>query len=155
MLTINLINSWKSSDNHAWKQNCLLKRKRKQWLTLGHFNVFSKKEVILKITRVEICLSFIIKILPDQTWSGSRVSEALLKLFQTSPESELKTLDTIGNCQRPVFSLSESQHMHKITNLRKFELNWSSKLRDNNERKCVLATRSCVLSDAWFQDLKI
>ena len=27
------------------------------------------------------------------------------------------------------------QHMHKITNLRKFELNWSSKFRDNNERK--------------------
>ena len=25
--------------------------------------------------------------------------------------------------------------MHKITNLWKFELNWSSKLRDNNERK--------------------
>ena len=29
----------------------------------------------------------------------------------------LKILDTIGNCQRPVFSLSVSQHMHKITNL--------------------------------------
>ena len=34
----------------------------------------------------------------------------------------LKTLDTIGNCQRPVFSLSVSQHMHKITNLGKFGL---------------------------------
>ena len=30
---------------------------------------------------------------------------------------ELKTLDTIGNCQRPFFSLDVSQHMHKITNL--------------------------------------
>ena len=29
----------------------------------------------------------------------------------------LKTTDTIGNCQRPVFSLGVSQHMHKITNL--------------------------------------
>ena len=29
----------------------------------------------------------------------------------------LKTLDTIGNCQRPVFSLAVSQHVHKITNL--------------------------------------
>ena len=29
----------------------------------------------------------------------------------------LKTLDTIGNCQRPVFSLGVSQHMHNITNL--------------------------------------
>ena len=25
---------------------------------------------------------------------------------------DLKTLDTIGNCQRPVFSLGVSQHMH-------------------------------------------
>ena len=41
----------------------------------------------------------------------------------------LKTVDTIGNCQRPVFSLGVSQHMHKITNVWKFELNWSSKLR--------------------------
>ena len=29
----------------------------------------------------------------------------------------LKTLDTFGNCQRPVFSLGVSQYMHKITNL--------------------------------------
>ena len=29
----------------------------------------------------------------------------------------LKTLDTIGNRQRPVCSLGVSQHMHKITNL--------------------------------------
>ena len=64
------------------------------------------------------------------------------------------SLDTIGNCQRPVFSLGVSQHMHKITNLWKFELNWSSKLRDINERKKnTLVTRSCVLSDAWFRDL--
>ena len=34
-----------------------------------------------------------------------------------------------------VFSLGLSQHVHKITNPWKFELNWSSKLRDNNERK--------------------
>ena len=36
----------------------------------------------------------------------------------------LNTLDTIGNCQRPVFSLGVAQHMHKQTNLWKFELNW-------------------------------
>ena len=29
----------------------------------------------------------------------------------------LKTLVTIGNCQRLVFTLGVSQHMHKITNL--------------------------------------
>ena len=65
--------------------------------------------------------------------------------------NDLKTLDTIGNCQRPVFSLGVSQHMHEIT---KFELNWSSKFRDNNERKNTLVTRSCVHLDGWFRDLK-
>ena len=59
----------------------------------------------------------------------------------------LKTVDTIGNCQRPVFSLGVSQHMHKITYLGKCELNWSSKLRDSNERKNTLVTQSCVLLD--------
>ena len=47
----------------------------------------------------------------------------------------LKVVDTIGNCQRLAFTVVVSQHMHKITNLWKFELNRSSKLRDNNERK--------------------
>ena len=44
-------------------------------------------------------------------------------------------MDTISNCQRLAFTHGVSQHMHKITNLWKFELNRSSKLRDNNERK--------------------
>ena len=68
--------------------------------------------------------------------------------------SLLKTLDTIGNCQRLVFSLAVSHHKHKITNIWKFELNRSSKLRDNDERKTTLVTRSCVLSDAWFRDIR-
>ena len=42
---------------------------------------------------------------------------------------------TISNCQRPVFSLGASQHMHNITSLWKFELNWSSKLRDTLWKK--------------------
>ena len=67
--------------------------------------------------------------------------------------SQINTLDTIGNYQRPVFSLGGSQHMHTITNLCKFKLNLSSKLRDNNERKNTIVTQSRVLSDAWFQDL--
>ena len=29
----------------------------------------------------------------------------------------LKTLETIGNCHRPVFPLAVSQHMHKISKL--------------------------------------
>ena len=32
-----------------------------------------------------------------------------------------------------------SQHMHIVTNLWKFELNWSSKFGDNNERKKTLS----------------
>ena len=49
--------------------------------------------------------------------------------------TSLKAVDTIGNCQRLAFTVSVSQHMHKTTNLWKFELNRSSNLRDNNERK--------------------
>ena len=71
-----------------------------------------------------------------------------------------KTLDTIGNCRRLVFTVGLSQHMHEVTNLWKFEHNRSLKLRDFNERKTPLShhfsslgTRSCVLSDAWFRDL--
>ena len=60
----------------------------------------------------------------------------------------LKTVDTIGNCQRLVFTVGVSQHMHKITNLLKFEHNRLSNLRGNNERKNTLVTRRCVLSDA-------
>ena len=56
-------------------------------------------------------------------------------------------MDTIGNCQRLAFTVGVSQHMHIITNLRKFELNRSLKLRDNNERKITLVTRSCVRLD--------
>ena len=52
--------------------------------------------------------------------------------------SKLKTMDTIGICLRLVFTVGESQHMHKITNLCKFELNRWSKLRDNCERKNTL-----------------
>ena len=35
-------------------------------------------------------------------------------------QMSLKTLNTIGNCQRLVFTVGVSQHMHKITNLWKF-----------------------------------
>ena len=44
--------------------------------------------------------------------------------------------------------------MHKITNLWKFELTWSLKLWEQ-WKKNTLVKRSCVLSDAWFRDLKI
>ena len=58
----------------------------------------------------------------------------------------LTTLDTIGNCQRPVLSPGVSQHMHKITNLYKFELDWSSELRDitMKEEKHPCHTKLCA-----------
>ena len=66
--------------------------------------------------------------------------ERSLNISQNSKELwnliMLKAVDTIGNCQRLVFTIGVSQHMHKITNLWKFELN---RLQDINERKntCV------------------
>ena len=71
-----------------------------------------------------------------------------------SLKSYVKTLDTIGNCQRSVFSLGVSQHMHTITTLWELELKRFSKWRDENGRKNTFVTPSCVLSDAWFRDLK-
>ena len=54
-------------------------------------------------------------------------------------DSELKALDTFGNCKRPVFSIGVPQHMHRITKL------WTSQ---NNERKNTVVAQLCVLSDA-------
>ena len=49
----------------------------------------------------------------------------------------LKALDTFGKyCQRPVFHLVYLN----ITNLWKFGLNWSSKLRESNGRKSTIVT---------------
>ena len=55
-----------------------------------------------------------------------------------APSVILKTLYTFVNCQRPVFLIGVSHHKHKITSLWKFGLNWSSKLRENDERKTPL-----------------
>ena len=56
---------------------------------------------------------------------------------------------TFGNRQRPVFSLGVNPNMHKITHQWKCELNWSSKLQENNERKNALVAQICLLSDAY------
>ena len=60
------------------------------------------------------------------------------------------------NCQRPVFLLGVSQHyMHKILNLWKFELNWSSKFRDINERKNTeLCAFRCLISRSQILNLR-
>ena len=63
----------------------------------------------------------------------------------TACAAMLKAVDTIGNCQRLAFTVGVSQHMHKITNLWKFELNRPSHLQDNNERiKHPCHTKLCA-----------
>ena len=62
-------------------------------------------------------------------------SSALNTVESITPTGVLKAVDTIGDCQRLAFTVGVSQHMHKITNLWKFELNRSSNIRDNNERR--------------------
>ena len=64
-------------------------------------------------------------------------------------------------CQRPVFSVGVSQHMHKTINLWKIELNWSSKLRDSNGRNIhpchtELCAFRCLISrrHAWGHEIK-
>ena len=69
-----------------------------------------------------------------------------------------KVIYTFGNCQRPVFSLGVSQHKHKITSLWTFELNWSSKLWENDERQkhpfwtnlCAFRSRRRLLEVVYY-----
>ena len=82
-------------------------------------------------------------------------SASSLFISKHRKECFLKALDTFSNCQRPVFSLGVSQKKNKITSLWKFELNWSPKLWQNNERKKHTWCTSCVLSDAWIRDLSL
>ena len=92
----------------------------------------------------------------------SSIHYGKLGLAEFAPSTNtngLKTVDTIGNCQRPVFSLAVPEYMHKITNLWKFELNRSSKLRDNNERKqhpCYtkLCAFKCLISRPQILNLR-
>ena len=51
------------------------------------------------------------------------------------------TRDTFVICQ-----LGVCQHMHKIINMWKFWLNWSSKLQENKRSKDTLVAQYCVLS---------
>ena len=81
-------------------------------------------EIIGKPSSTELC--------------GTSTSVSPTLLDRTIP---LKALDTIGNCQRGVFSLGVSQYMHKITNLWKFWLNRSLKLQENNDRKITLVAQ--------------
>ena len=71
---------------------------------------------------------------------------SFMKVMYVSIEEELwiiyslRALETFGNCQRSVFSLGVSQHMHKINC---FE-NLSLKLQENYERKKPCCTNLCA-----------
>ena len=72
-------------------------------------------------------------------WGEGRISVLIIYL---------KGRYTIGNCERPVFSVGVSQSIHNINKKQwKFELNWSSKLGENDERKNTLVGRIFLLSD--------
>ena len=73
------------------------------------------------------------------------------KSISPSRTLDLKTLDTFGNCQRPVFSLGASQQYAQNSNPVKIWTQLVSKLRNNNGRKNTLVTQGRVLSDAWFK----
>ena len=63
------------------------------------------------------------------------------------PQWILKGRYTFSNCRRAVFSVSVSQHKHKKTSLWNCELNCSSELRENDDRKNTLVGWIWVLSD--------
>ena len=62
-------------------------------------------------------------------------------LIYTNLNFSFKTPDTFGNCQKPDSPFGLPQHMHKIENLWKFGLNWSSKFQKNSERKKTLLSK--------------
>ena len=76
------------------------------------------------------------------------MSITYILLLLQNRSSSVKAMEPIGNCQRPVLYL-----VYLNILCRKYELNRSSELQDNNERKNTLVTQSCVLPDAWFRDL--
>ena len=69
---------------------------------------------------------------------GGRAPVASFWVRIMTPCTNVKDTGHNRYCQIPVFSLGVSQHNHKITNLLKYKLNQSSKLRDN-ERKTPLS----------------
>ena len=117
-------------------------RQKSDFFTLLHFlgeyvhpsNCHSKHENLLTVASLEIgpCCAF------PHLMRWAQIDILSLTMFWNSRSWHLKTVYTIGNCQTPVFSLGVSQHMHKITNLWKFELDRSSELQDNYEKKNTL-----------------
>ena len=65
--------------------------------------------------------------IPRRVWLKNTTKAVIgkWKLFAHNQNCILKAVGTIGNCQRLAFTVGTSQHMHKITNLWKVELNQS------------------------------
>ena len=93
--------------------------------------------------------------LPGTPW-GTYLEKSELNVISQSVKHclHLKTLDTKLAIVKDQSSHMVYLNMHKITNLWKLEINLLSKLRDNNGWKNTPVTRSCVLSDALFRELK-
>ena len=95
---------------------------------------------------------------PDK---GSKAPRLKYKSDHCWVTTNLKTLDTIANCQRLALTVGVSQHMHKITKLWKFEINRSSKLRNNSGRwkkkhpcHTKLCTFRCLISRPQILNLR-
>ena len=78
-------------------------------------NLIVQPKVMLQSCRER---SFSLVLLSERL-SQIQFNALLLWTHQTKP---LKTVDTIGSCQRLLFTVGVSQHMHKITKRWKFEL---------------------------------
>ena len=104
-------------------------RQQVKWLQ----NVFSSSDFpkSLHSTQTKSCIKhkeFLAIAMAMQTLQCIVKSAWTTSVCRQKPTFFLEALDTFGNCQRPVFSLGVSQHMHKITNQWKFWLNyWSCK----------------------------
>ena len=61
-----------------------------------------------------------------------------LETFLRSTFFSLKTVYAIGNFQRPDLLPTVYEHIHKVTNLWKFELDWSSETRSKKKKKMML-----------------
>ena len=90
-------------ENHVaiWSVTLFLLRKK--------FKILSKIVVLKGFTKLGYCR---LLMMPPYLTKFSA-----LYFFFFFGYTPLKTLDTIGNCQRPVFSPGVSKHMRKITNM--------------------------------------
>ena len=138
-----MLRPWKSYSVHlfGWLNQCPLTGKLE---ILNFYFSFCFRWMafwiaIFKCSHFRSRLSF-----TDDVWHWFRSSLNIWRHKSFDAHGLKALVDTFGNCQRAVFSLGVSQHMHKITRVWKFELNRSSSLRENNERKKPCHTKLCA-----------